>query len=370
MVVGAVVVLEDDGPSPMGGAAPAIARSTLARATTATAVSRGDVEAVADTVADEPDLADEATEAAPGDEVEAPVRAGLAIVRFDATADTGYTISATADGAGVIASAVVPLDGGDVVTPADIVEATVDGPHLLLLAPEGDAPDEVTVAVRPIEVVSLDLSVDDPTEGEIAEPGQAVEYTVDTRAEQHYIVDLDNADLTLTVLAPDGNVVPTEPDQDLDLPRFVAEQEGTHRLRVSGGMGGATGGYAIEVSVVREFYFFYGQEGDDLYLPLTTDQFRPPIDQEGRRAHFCLFLREGVGLVLDVAVTDGDLDIGIDVFDRTDAGDLIARVNAHEAGGAEQWNGTATDADLVRCFQLWADNYSSGSFTVDFEVET
>lgn len=369
LVVGAVVVLGGDADE-MRVVPPEMMEAAQGRADITAAVATGDVGSLRDLVDDQPDLADEATEATMGEETTAPIEGGLAVLRFEATAGQGYTVTAAAAGGeGVIASALVPPDGADVVAPADIVDADADGTHLLLIAPEGDGSDEVTVTVAQVEVVDLDLSVGDATDGEIAEPGQAIEYQVTGEAGSHYLVNLDNDDLTLTVLAPDGTTVPTEPDVDLGYPRFVAEQSGVHRLRVSGGMAGATGTYSIEVSVVKEFYFFYGDEGDALYLPETTEQFQAPIDQEEQRAHFCLFLREGVSMDLDIRVTSATLDMGIDVFDETDSGDLIARVNEFGPGENELWDVTARQ-DVIRCFQLWAVNYTAGSFIVSFTTSS
>lgn len=369
LVVGLVVVLGDDDPGPMRRGSSEMAEMAQGRAEVTAAVATGDVEAIPGLVDDADGLADEATTATLGEPVTAPLEGGLAVVTFDATAGQGYTVTADGGG-GVLASAVVPPEADTALAPADVVDATADGAHLLLLAPEGDATGEVTVTVAPIEVVDVDLSVGEPIDGEIAEPGQAVEYEVAAEAGEHYLVDLDNTDLTLTVLAPDGSTVATEPDIDLDIPRFVAEQSGPYRLRVSGGMGGATGSFAIEVTLVAEFYFFYGEEGDDLYLPATVEQnFQVPISDEDSRGHFCVFLREGVSIDLDIRVTTATLDLGIDIFDETDSGDLIARINEFEAGQSELWAVTARQ-DTVRCIQLWADNYSSGNFVVSFTTSS
>jgi hypothetical protein len=72
---------------------------------------------------------------------------------------------------------------------------------------------------------------------------------------------------------------------------------------------------------------------------------------------------------LDIRVTSATLDMGIDVFDETDSGGLVARINENGPGESEVWSVTA-GRDVTRCFQLWAVDYTAGEFVVDFTTES
>ncbi|HEU5151640.1 MAG TPA: hypothetical protein VFU19_14155, partial [Iamia sp.] len=349
--------------------AAARAGSERAEARTAliTAVTEGDAEAVSTLAVEAPAVVADATPAALGEAVTAPLGpTGLAVLTFDAVAGESYTV--VVEGDAEVATAALAPEGGAPIAPATTIAADADGAYRLLLVAE-DGGDEVTVTVDLIEVTPVDLSADELLEGEIAEEGDVVAYEVEATAGSHYVVDIDEPDLAVTVVGPDGATVPTEPDVDLGTPRFVAEADGPHRVLIGSGEDGTTGAFSIELFEVAEFFFYYDEESvPGLTLERTTEEFQAPIDQEAQRAHFCLFLREGVRIILTIRVTSATLDMGIDVYDETDSGPLVARVNSNGPGITEQWSGTASE-DLRRCFQLWAVDFTSGQFIVDFESE-
>lgn len=337
----------------------------------AAAVVAGDADALGAVAAERPELFEDAPEAVPGEPTTAELNAaGYAVLVVGATSGLSYTVIAEGEEDGVVATAVLPPEGGAPIAPAGTFDATVEGPHQLVVAVDGADGGEVAVTVGEVEVVPVDLSADAALDGEVVEPGDATAYEVETTAGAHYVADIDNPDLTVTVTDPDGAELPTEPDIDTGTPRFVAEVAGPHRVTVSAGEGDLTGSYAIEVFEVAEFFFYYDEESvPGLTLERTTEQFQAPIDQAAQRAHFCLFLREGVTMNLDIRVTSATLDMGIDVFDETDSGDLIARINEFGPGQSELWSVTAPE-DVRRCFQLWGVDYTGGEFIVDFTTET
>jgi len=342
-----------------------------ARADVAAAVADGDTEALDALATEQPAALEDVTEVIVGEPATAAVNgAGYAVFAFAAEADVSYTVTASlADGDAVPATAILPPDRTPV-APADTFDATGGGSHRLVVAAGDDAEGEVTATVKQIEVIPVDLTVPGAVDDEIAEPGDAVAYEHEAEAGSHYIVDIDNADLTVTVTDPEGAVVPTEPDIDLGTPRYVADQTGPYRVTIGGGAEGTTGSYSVEIFEVAEFFFSYdGQAGNDLVLERTTEEFQAPIDQEEQRAHFCLFLREGVTMNLDIRVTSATLDMGIDVFDETDSGPLVARVNEFGPGESELWSVTAQE-DVNRCFQLWAVDYTGGNFIISFTTES
>ena len=362
--------LSDDAPEAgpeMRDMAETGVEATEARAAVAPAVVDADADALAAVAEDHPDAFADATDVTLGEAATAPLGpSGYAVFTFEATAGEYYSV--VVEGDGDLATAVLPPDGATPIAPADTVVAGADGPHRLVVAAE-DGDGDVSVTVAAVEVTPVDLAADEPLEGEIADAGDVVVYEVDATAGSHYVVDIDDPDLSVSVAGPDGAAVPTEPDVDLGTPRFVAEADGAYRVLISSGTDGATGAFTIDLFEVAEYFFYYdGEAVPGLTLERTTEEFQAPIDDSGQRAHFCLFLREGVRIVLTIRVTSATLDMGIDVHDETDAGDLIARVNANPPGVSEQWSGTASH-DLRRCFQLWAVDYTAGEFLVDFEAE-
>ncbi|WP_219945531.1 hypothetical protein [Iamia sp. SCSIO 61187] len=371
-VVGLTVLGGDDveagpGMQDMTGEVVAVEET---RAQVATAVTDADTGALATLAADSPEAFEETTDAVIGEATTASVgRSGYAVFTFEAFVDESYTIATElVEGDGDLATAILPPEGGSPVAPADTLDVTVDGPHRLIVA-GGEDDAEVSVTVKQVEIIPVDLSVPGSLDDELAEPGDAIAYELEAESGAHYVVDIDNTDLTTTVTGPDGQPVPTEPDIDTGTPRFVADQTGPYRVTISGGDEGTTGSYTIEIFEVAEFFFYYdGQAGNDLTLERTTEQFPAPIDQEEQRAHFCLFLREGITMNLDIRVTSATLDMGIDVFDQTDSGPLRDRVNDHGPGQSEVWSVTA-QTDMRRCFQLWAVDFTAGEFIVDFTTE-
>jgi hypothetical protein len=343
-----------------------------ARADVAAAVADGDTEALATLATDQPAALEDVTDAVVGEPATATVNgAGYAVFTFEAEADGSYTVTAERpDGDAAPATAILPPEGAPV-APADTFDATGGGgPHRLVVAAGDEAEGEVTVTVKQIEVIPVDLTAAGTVDGEIAEPGDAVAYEHEAEVGSHYIVDIDNLDLTVTVTDPEGAVVPTVPDIDLGTPRYVTDQAGPYRVTIGGGAEGTTGSFSGEIFEVAEFFFYYdGEAGNDLVLERTTEEFQAPIAEDEQRAHFCLFLREGITMNLDIRVTSATLDMGIDVFDETDSGPLVARVNDVGPGESELWSVTAQH-DVNRCFQLWAVDYTGGNFIISFTTES
>jgi hypothetical protein len=344
--------------------------ASRARADLATAVVDGDPEALGRIATETPDTVAEPTAITLGEPATATLNdSGYAVFSFEAIASRAYTV--LPEGEGDLSIGAVPAEDGAGLAqvPANVVDPATDGPHLIVVAGGPDAEGEVSVTVTEVEIIAVDPTAGVAIDGEITGPGSAVAYEHEAEAGSHFIIDIDNTDLGIVVTGPDGATVPTEPDVDLDKPRYVAEQAGTYTVTVSVGEDGTTGSYSVEIFEVAEFYFFYDEVSvPGLVLERTTEQFQAPIDQAAQRAHFCLFLREGISMDLDIRVTSATLDMGIDVFDETDSGDLIARVNEYGPGENELWSVTAPQ-DVVRCFQLWAVDYTGGNFIISFTTE-
>ncbi len=364
LVVAALAVLGGD-PEP-GDAVEAVAHEVqdamAAQTDLADAIEAADVDALEELRGEIPD----ATPIDLGVETSGSLnRSGLAALSFEASADEAYTVTAALVGGDEdVAVAAVPADG-PVVAPAAVVDAGVDGLVTVVLAVPGESGADLTVRVTPIEIVPVDVAVDQVFDGEIAEPGDVAVYTVATEAGDPYIVDVDNDDLTITVVGPDGASVELTTDPTVDEPRFAAATEGPYRVQISGGTDGVTGSYSLEIYKVPDYYFFYDSDDPELVIDTTVEQFQPLVDGDDNRAHVCLYLREGITMNLDIAPTTLELDMGIDVFDETESGALIARVNENGPGIPETWSVTAND-DVIRCFQLWGVDYTGGGFDVRF----
>lgn len=352
-----------------------VAEAQQERLALAAAVREGDPEALIGAVDEADDvIAAEAEPATLGEDTTVPLGdAAMAIVSFDGEADTSYTVSAAlADGDGTLTPVALPPER-DPVSPASVVDATVAGEYRVLVVADEGTEGDVTVRIKPVEVVSVELSEDDEIAGELSEPGDAVEYEFAGEAGQHYLVYLDADDgtteFTPSVLDPDGNQIDTTIDRLDMVPRFVAETSGDYRIRVTGGMGGATGPFTIEVVRVAEYFFFYGDDPEDpTYIARTQEQFQPRVADDNR-AHFCVFIREGITINIIGSVNDATLDMGIDVFGRDEAPPLETRINEFGPGLDETWTFTA-NTDQWRCIQLWGVDFTGGSFSFRFTTES
>lgn len=353
-----------------------LAEAQQDRLALAGAIREGDPELLADAIDDAEDvIAEEAEPAELGEATELPLGdAAMAIATFEGEADTSYTVSASLPEGeeGTLMSVALPPEG-DPIVPAEVVDAATSGEYRVLLVADEEVEGDITVRVKEVEVVAVELAEDDEIAGELAEAGDAIDYEFAGEAGQHYLVyltpDDDGTDLTSGVLSPDGASVATVVDPLDEVPRFVAEQSGDYRIRVTGGMGGATGAFTIEVVRVAEYYFYYGDDPEDpTYIERTQSQFQPPVADDNR-AHFCVFIREGVTISFIASVNDTGLDIGIDVFGRDEEPPLDARVNDFGPGADETWTFTA-NTDQWRCIQLWGVDNTGGSFSFRFTVDS
>lgn len=356
------------------------------REAVANAVREGSQEDLQEAIDEGDDLFADATSITTDDPETVPLdTTGLAALTFDAEAGDGFTlVSSLEDDDGVELEHAVIAPDGSARTPAASIAADAAGAHTVLVVAPADTEGDVVVAVRPIEVVQIELSGGDITteEAELADDGDAVDFEVGLEAGQQYGLfvtdDWDDGDVTVEAVDPDGGAVETfvvsdeeaYPGANLyaDDAAFTAETSGAHRIRISGAPPEGTS-FDLTISRVPEFEFFYDSDNDDLSISPTTAQFSPLVNSADNRAHFCLFLRSGVSMDVEAAPDDPGLDMGIDIFDETESGPLVARINEFGPGQAENWSVTA-DRNTTRCFQLWGVDFTGGGFTVSFTTET
>lgn len=357
------------------------------RSEAARAIREGDADALQEVVDADDALFADATEVTADEAATVSLdTTGLAALTFEAEAGDGFTlVSSLEDEEGVeLQHAVIDPDGS-ARTPAASIAADAAGDYVVLAVAPEDTDGEVVVSVRAIEVVEIELTGGDiaTEEGDLEDDSDAVDFEVELEAGQQYGLfvtdDWDDGDVTVEAIDPDGGAIETfviteeesytagnlYPDDIA----FTAEAAGAHRIRISGAPEEGTT-FDLTISRVPEFEFFYGDDDDDvLYLAPTTQQFSPLVSTADNRAHFCLFLRAGVSMDIEASPDDAGLDMGIDVFDETESGSLIARINEFGPGQAENWSVTA-DRNTTRCFQLWGVDFTGGRFTVTFTSET
>ena len=166
--------------------------------------------------------------------------------------------------------------------------------------------------------------------------------------------------------------------------RFLAESDGTYRMRIAAADEAISGTYAFEVYSRFFSYWNYGREGDEVYFEGVGD---PDYDDEEVEDDIFVWHPGNEGLVTCLQVVPGttvtveasseDAQIIIDVFDNrpvngsypdeiTASSSRLSRIRADGVGQTATWT-TEGDAERDLCLELWVAGGRT-DYTYDTEI--
>ncbi|HYI62084.1 MAG TPA: hypothetical protein VEW93_09805 [Acidimicrobiales bacterium] len=304
-----------------------------------------------------PEVAEPSADAGMGDATTVELNdAGYAVVRVSATAGEPFTVNATSEDEDRVITAFLVGPDGDDVAAYELVEPEGDGGYLLVVG--GDDWGPGTVQVQVSGVTREDLELDDTTSGEVAQVGEIVEYSVDLVEGATYSVELDNADLEVSIIDPEGYAVSTSSDEG-SAATFVANLEGTYQVRVDGGFDRVTGDFEITVTEIPDFVIT-NLASEEVEEPPFRFDLANPLEEF---ANFEIDLRDGV--FLDIVATPERADMDLRIVVRDADGDEV-EVNDTTAGQEEsiEVDGNGRGPYEV---EIYTDNLVAGAFNVTVE---
>lgn len=239
--------------------------------------------------------------------------AGFAVATLEATAGDPFTISSELpDDVDDELQAFLVAPDGSTRSAFSLVEPEESGEYLLVLGKDGFSPG--TASVRVSNLSRRELAVGTEAPGEIAQPGDIIEYSVDLEADTEYVVTFDDPELAFSVIDPDGLALdPTTSDDDSS--SFTTTDSGTHALRVEGGTDEATGSFRIGLREQPPFVLGNGSsaEATGAILAPTDSQFIDLTVQGGRDVVVDI-VADGGALDPVFIVVDPDTDVEIERF--------------------------------------------------------
>ncbi len=279
------------------------------------------------------------------------------------------------DGLGTVVVATQPDDllrvlpdaddvSGLVLSPAGLVLGEVgaivttqeSGDNAVLLVAEDAGPAEVDVSVGEVTVEETFILVF--TDGEIANPGDAVVYEIDLPADSLYTLVVDEGDVEATIEDPEGTELETTPGTEG--PRVTTTEEGTYRVTVIA-PGTTTTEFAVSLLSVPDFTITNLSDGEpaDSGFGYT---FSTPEEADGQFGRFRVEVREGVTVKV-TATPDGSADLGLTL--RADVAEDDPRNDA-PAGEPESIEYTADQYSRLE-FQAEILNSVADGITIDVE---
>lgn len=321
-----------------------------------------DTDAATEILEDNPDLLDTDTTAARGEATDLNLsERGVAGATLRTESGSSFTVALQPSGDQEVGGIVLDDQGAFVSTVADVIEPFSTGDYTLVAYSLDGQGGDVSVTVGGITTELL--FVDEELDGEIAQPGDVVEYEIDLEEASRYQVMLES-DFTLTATDSADEPVPTAVLDDgtiqLDAPSFD-----TFTLRVVAAEPGGTGSYTIAVTQVPDFEIFNLTNGVPAISPFTF-AFATPEQTVAEFGRFKIQIRSGV--TLRIAVTPDNATSDTRLFVR-EAGVEDVLIDDFGAGQEESTEYTADGFAAVE-FQVDIFNMVPGVLEVTVERVT